>query len=67
MEHSITFLHTRDPAETSWFYEEVLGLTLKLDQGSCRIYRLGTDAHIEFCERDESREERGGLSRSLNR
>lgn len=58
IERSITFLHTRDLTETSRFYEEVLGLTLKLDQGSCRIYRLGTDAHIGFCERDESPVER---------
>lgn len=34
----VTFLYAEDP-EPSWrFYEEVLGLALAQDQGSCRIY-----------------------------
>ena len=38
----VTFLYAEDP-EPSWrFYEEVLGLPLAQDQGSCRIYARRT-------------------------
>ena len=51
IEQQITFLHTRDLAETTHFYEKVMGLSLKLDQGSCRIYQVGRDAYLGFCQR----------------
>lgn len=47
----ITFLYTSDLATTARFYEELLQLPLALDQGSCRLYRVGTDAYLGFCER----------------
>lgn len=47
----ITFLYTDDLERTSQFYETLLGLTLALDQGSCRIYRVGGGAYLGFCER----------------
>jgi len=34
----VTFLYAEDPAPSWRFYEEVLGLPLAQDQGSCRIY-----------------------------
>jgi catechol 2,3-dioxygenase-like lactoylglutathione lyase family enzyme len=49
----ITFLYASDLAETSRFYEEILCLTLKLDQGSCRIYRVSQDAYLGFCQRND--------------
>jgi catechol 2,3-dioxygenase-like lactoylglutathione lyase family enzyme len=49
---SVTFLYA-DPPEASWrFYEEVLGLSLVQDQGSCRIYEAasgGLRAFIGVC------------------
>ncbi len=53
----ITFLYTTDLAETSHFYETILRLPLALDQGSCRIYRINTDAYLGFCERTGARPE----------
>lgn len=50
----ITFLFTPDLARTAQFYEEVLGLPLKLDQGSCRIYEVSGDSYLGFCQRDGS-------------
>ena len=47
----ITFLNTTDLAGTADFYEEVLGLELALDQGSCRIYAICEGAFIGFCHR----------------
>jgi catechol 2,3-dioxygenase-like lactoylglutathione lyase family enzyme len=47
----ITFLYTRDLAETAYFYEEILGLPLKLDQGGCRIYQVSRDGYVGFCQR----------------
>ena len=47
----VTFLHTADLEKTADFYENILGLPLVLDQGTCRIY--GTDARqtafLGFC------------------
>jgi catechol 2,3-dioxygenase-like lactoylglutathione lyase family enzyme len=47
----ITFVYTRDLAATARFYEDVLGLTLALDQGDCRIYRVSGDGYLGFCQR----------------
>ncbi|MBR0673658.1 VOC family protein [Neoroseomonas soli] len=47
----VTFLYAEDP-EASWrFYEEVLGLPLAQDQGSCRIYAVapGGRAFVGVC------------------
>ena len=50
----ITFFNTRDLATTAHFYEDVMGLPLKLDQKSCRIYHTGGDGYIGFCQRDDA-------------
>ncbi len=50
----ITFLYTRDLAATARFYEDILGLPLKLDQGGCRIYHVGGEAYVGFCWRDDA-------------
>ncbi len=49
-----TFLYTRDLAATAHFYEDVMDLQLALDQGDCRIYRVGRDAFLGFCEREDT-------------
>jgi catechol 2,3-dioxygenase-like lactoylglutathione lyase family enzyme len=48
----ITFCYTRDLDETARFYEELLGLSLVLDQGGCRIYRVTAGAYVGFCGRE---------------
>ena len=50
LEQQVTFLYTEDLATTTNFYEEVLGLPLVLDQGSCRIYQIAQSAFIGFCQ-----------------
>ena len=49
----ITFLPTRDLAQTAQFYEEVLNLELALDQTQCRIYRVAEGGFLGFCLKDE--------------
>lgn len=52
----ITFLYTQDLQKSAYFYEDVLGLPLAVDQGSCRIYRLVDDkAYVGLCERAEQK------------
>ena len=51
IEQQVTFLYTHNLAETSHFYENVIGLPLTLDQGSCRIYQVSADGFLGFCER----------------
>jgi catechol 2,3-dioxygenase-like lactoylglutathione lyase family enzyme len=46
----ITFVYTHDLAATAHFYEQVLSLPLKLDQGSCRIYQVSQDGYLGFCQ-----------------
>jgi catechol 2,3-dioxygenase-like lactoylglutathione lyase family enzyme len=47
----VTFLYAEDPAPSWRFYEEVLGLPLAQDQGSCRIYAVapGGRAYLGVC------------------
>ncbi|HBP85089.1 MAG: VOC family protein [Proteobacteria bacterium TMED51] len=48
----ITFLPTRDLAQTAQFYEKVLKLELALDQTRCRIYRVAKCGFLGFCLKD---------------
>ena len=58
---TLTFLYTRDLAATAHFYEEVLGLNLSVDQGSCRIYRVSSAGFVGFCERESAPEDPQGV------
>ena len=46
----ITFLYTPDLAQTARFYEDIIGLELRLDQGTCRIYQVTQDGYLGFCQ-----------------
>lgn len=48
----ITFLYTPNLGRTARFYEETMGLRLALDQGTCRIYEIGRESYLGFCQRD---------------
>jgi catechol 2,3-dioxygenase-like lactoylglutathione lyase family enzyme len=61
----VTFLYTRDLAKTIHFYEHLVGLSLVLDQGSCRIYQVMAGAHVGFCQRDDLPEQPGAESRVI--
>ncbi len=45
-ELAITFLYCRDLPGAMRFYQEVLGLTLAIDQGWSKIYRICPGAHV---------------------
>jgi lactoylglutathione lyase len=53
VELAITFLYYRDLPAAAAFWERVLGLTLTIDQGWSRIYRIAGAAHVGLV--DESR------------
>jgi catechol 2,3-dioxygenase-like lactoylglutathione lyase family enzyme len=46
----ITFLYTNDLERAGEFYQDVMGLRLALDQGTCRIYRTGKGAYLGICQ-----------------
>lgn len=50
----ITFLYTPELARTARFWGETIGLPLKLDQDSCRIYEISEDSYLGFCQRDSA-------------
>jgi len=50
----ITFCDTPDLAGTARFYEEIMGLPLALDQGTCRIYRVAGGAFLGFCQKTDT-------------
>ena len=52
-ESSVHFYYTHSLSETSTFWEEVVGLPLILDQGTCRIYRISPDGYLGFCEKED--------------
>jgi len=58
---TITFLYTRDLSGTAAFYEQVLGLPLAVDQGSCRIYRVNEGGFVGFCEKAAATEKPAGV------
>jgi catechol 2,3-dioxygenase-like lactoylglutathione lyase family enzyme len=46
----VTFLYAADPAPSWRFYEDVMGLRLAQDQGSCRIYEVAANrAFLGVC------------------
>jgi len=58
IDSQITFLYTEELERAARFYEEALGLTLALDQGGCRIYRVtGGRAYIGVCQAADARVE----------
>jgi catechol 2,3-dioxygenase-like lactoylglutathione lyase family enzyme len=54
IDSQITFLYTHDLVITAHFYEDIMGLQLKLDQGTCRIYQISLDSYLGFCQRADS-------------
>jgi len=48
----ISFLPSSDLVRSADFYERVLGLSLTLDQGTCRIYRVTDTAFLGVCQRE---------------
>lgn len=52
-ELAITFLYYRDLPAAVAFYEDVMGLSLAIDQGWSKIYRLCEGAHVGLV--DEAR------------
>ncbi len=61
IDQQVTFLYTRDLATTANFYENVMKLSLVLDQGSCRIYRVTQDGFLGFCDRIEAPQQPVGV------
>ena len=53
VELAITFIYFRDLPRAMRFYEDVLGLTLAIDQGWSKIYRITGGAHVGLV--DETR------------
>jgi len=51
IDSQITFLYTTDLEKSAHFYSEILGLTLAVDQGLCRIYHVtGRKVYVGICE-----------------
>jgi predicted enzyme related to lactoylglutathione lyase len=53
VEKLITFLYYKDLPRVMRFYEDVLGFTLAIDQGWCKIYAVSADGYVGLV--DESR------------
>ncbi len=53
LDQQVTFLYIHDLAVSAHFYHILLGLPLVLDQGICRIYRVGRDAFVGLCQRPD--------------
>jgi catechol 2,3-dioxygenase-like lactoylglutathione lyase family enzyme len=60
VDEQITFLYCEDMAQTAPFYEDVFGLELAVNQGSCRIYHVvGRKGYLGICERATPRTKDG--------
>ena len=49
----ITFLYYKDLAAAMRFYEDILGFSVAIDQGWCKIYGISSDGYVGLV--DESR------------
>ena len=58
----VTFLPAADLDRSHRFYNEVLGLELWLDQGTCRIYRVNDGALVGLCRHIEPRPAAGVIT-----
>lgn len=54
IDQQITFLYTTDLERSRVFYEDMLGLPLWLDQGTCRIYRVSGEGYLGICQTGEA-------------
>jgi len=54
-DQQVSFLYVSDLKVSSAFYETVLGLSLILDQGSCRIYQVSGDGFLGICQCQEGK------------
>jgi catechol 2,3-dioxygenase-like lactoylglutathione lyase family enzyme len=54
IDQQITFLYTHDLGASAAFYEQVMGLPLWRDQGTCRIYHVTGQSYIGICQRDDA-------------
>ena len=50
---AITFFYYRDLAAAARFYEEVMGLTLAIDQGWAKIFRICDGAHVGLVDENK--------------
>ena len=46
----VTFVYSADLEASTRFYEQALGLSLALDQGSCKIYKVIDGAYLGVCQ-----------------
>ena len=49
----VAFYYTANLTQTAEFYQNILGLKLALDQGTCQIYQINPHAFIGFCEKSD--------------
>lgn len=54
IDEHITFIYTENLEQSARFYEQMMSLTLWLDQGSCRIYRLSSSSFLGICKAIET-------------
>jgi len=51
----VTFLYTHDLEKSAAFYGEIVGLSLALDQGACRIFQTSPGGFLGVCRGSEQR------------
>jgi catechol 2,3-dioxygenase-like lactoylglutathione lyase family enzyme len=50
----ITFIYTDDLEQSATFYENVMGFSLWLDQGTCRIYTVTGNGLLGVCQTSDT-------------
>lgn len=54
IDQQITFIYTDNLELSAQFYEQVMGFSLWLDQGSCRIYSVTSNSLIGVCQASDT-------------
>jgi len=53
-QQQVTFLYTRDLERSAIFYQDIFGLPMVLDQGTCRIYQVCPNGFIGLCQNPDA-------------
>ncbi|MCB9451604.1 MAG: VOC family protein [Anaerolineaceae bacterium] len=65
IQQQVTFLYTYDLEISAKFYGDILKLSLVLDQGTCRIYRVARDSFLGICQRDGMTRDSAAINRVI--
>jgi hypothetical protein len=61
----VTFIYCKNLDKNCDFYENIIGLQMVLDQGSCRIYKVAPNSFLGICTKMDPPKDHSGVILTL--